>query len=196
MDTTTRCPWCGDDPLYRQYHDSEWGVPCRDDGKLFEFLLLESAQAGLSWITVLRKRENFRAAFGGFTVDSVAAMSVERDMARLLSDPGIIRHRGKIEATLGNARCARAMRDDGVDLARYFWSYAPDTREGDGVTSPASVALSKDLKKRGWRFVGPTTVYSFMQSMGMVNDHSPDCHVREECDNARRAVLGSLTTED
>lgn len=185
----TRCAWCGDDPLYVAYHDTEWGRPVTDPDRLFEKICLEGFQSGLAWITVLRKRESFRRAFGGFTVDSVAAMSEQRDMDRLLADAGIIRHRGKIQATLDNARCARDMRDSGTDLASYFWSFAADESPGDGVTSPASHALSKDLKRRGWRFVGPTTVYSFMQSMGMVNDHAPACDSRGECESLRTGTL-------
>lgn len=188
-----RCSWCGDDPLYVAYHDDEWGRPVTDADRLFEKICLEGFQSGLAWITVLRKRENFRRAFGGFTVDAVAAMSAERDMDRLLSDAGIIRHRGKIEATLSNARCARRMREEGTDLVAYFWSWAADASPGDGVTSPASHAMSKDLKRRGWRFVGPTTVYSFMQSMGMVNDHAPGCGARAECETERLATLARFT---
>ena len=189
-----RCFWCGDDPLYVDYHDNEWGRPVTDDDRLFEKICLEGFQSGLSWITVLRKRENFREAFGGFTVESVARMG-ERDVVRLLGDAGIIRHRGKIEATIGNARCAATMLESGVSLAGHVWSFAPRTplcREAGAwpvTTSPSAVALSKDLKKRGWRFVGPTTVYSFMQSMGLVNDHFDGCHALGACESAREAVL-------
>ena len=189
----SRCTWCGDDPLYVEYHDNEWGRPVTDADRLFEKICLEGFQSGLAWITVLRKRENFRRAFGGFTIDAVAAMTVEGDMDRLLADAGIIRHRGKIQATLSNARCARDMRDAGTDLAAWFWSWVVDAEPGDGVTSPASHALSKELKKRGWRFVGPTTVYSFMQSMGMVNDHADDCDVRAACETQRQSALARMS---
>ena len=171
------------------YHDNEWGRPVTDADRLFEKICLEGFQSGLAWITVLRKRENFRAAFNGFTIDSVAAISPERDVERLLGDAGIIRHGGKIRATLNNAQRAREMREEGIDLVGYFWGFAGDDRPGDGVVSPASIALSKDLKKRGWTFVGPTTVYSFMQSMGMVNDHAQDCDARDECESQRQVVL-------
>lgn len=174
------------------YHDNEWGRPVTDADRLFEKICLEGFQSGLAWITVLRKRENFRTAFNGFTIDAVAAMSPGQDTERLLADPGIIRHRGKIQATLNNARRALEMRDAGIDLVGYFWGHARDTRPGDGVVSPASIALSKDLKKRGWTFVGPTTVYSFMQSMGMVNDHAADCSARAACETERLAVLDML----
>ena len=188
----SRCTWCGDDPLYVDYHDNEWGRPVTDADRLFEKICLEGFQSGLAWITVLRKRENFRRAFGGFTIDAVSAMSPEADMERLLADAGIIRHRGKIQATLTNARCARDMRDSGTDLGAWFWSHAVDAEPGDGITSPASHALSKELKRRGWRFVGPTTVYSFMQSMGMVNDHAHDCDVRAECETERQSTLARM----
>ena len=191
---TARCHWCGTDPLYVDYHDREWGRPVHDNDRLFEKICLEGFQSGLAWITVLRKRENFRAAFRGFGIDAVAAMG-ERDVSRLLGDAGIIRHRGKIEATINNARCAAEMLEAGTDLAAHIWSFAPRAdlgREGTEwpvTTSPSAVALSKDLKKRGWRFVGPTTIYSFMQSMGLVNDHYPGCHVVDECETARKEML-------
>lgn len=189
-----RCHWCGTDPLYVDYHDREWGRPVHDNDKLFEKICLEGFQSGLAWITVLRKRDNFRAAFRGFGIDAVAAMG-DRDVTRLLDDAGIIRHRGKIEATINNARCAAGMLEAGTDLAGHIWSFAPRAdlgREGTDwpvTTSPSAIALSKDLKRRGWRFVGPTTIYSFMQSMGLVNDHFAGCHVIDECETARKAEL-------
>lgn len=189
-----RCHWCGTDPLYVDYHDREWGRPVHDNDRLFEKICLEGFQSGLAWITVLRKRDNFRAAFRGFGIEAVAAMG-ERDVTRLLGDAGIIRHRGKIEATINNARCAAEMLEAGTDLAGHIWSFAPRAelgREGAEwpvTTSPSAVALSKDLKGRGWRFVGPTTIYSFMQSMGLVNDHYAGCHVIDECETARVETL-------
>ena len=176
------------------YHDTEWGRPVTDADRLFEKICLEGFQSGLAWITVLRKRERFREVFGGFGVDAVARMG-SHDVERLLGDAGIIRHRGKIEATINNAQCALRMRDDGIDLAAHVWGFALDAPFGrtDGApgpgrlntTSDAATALSKDLRRRGWRFVGPTTVYSFMQSMGLVNDHIPGCSVAEECEELR-----------
>lgn len=183
-DGLARCWWAGDDPLYASYHDDEWGRPVRDDVRLFEKLCLEGFQAGLAWITVLRKRERFREVFAGFDPEVVAGFD-EDDVARLLDDPGIIRHRGKIEATINNARRALELVDERGSLANHVWSFAPE--EGPPApTSPddlpavteASTALSKDLKDRGWRFVGPTTVYAFMQSMGLVNDHLAGCAFR------------------
>jgi len=193
-DGIPRCWWCGDDPLYVDYHDNEWGRPVTDADRLFEKICLEGFQSGLAWITVLRKRENFRDAFRGFTIDAVSGMD-EREVETLLTNAGIIRHRGKIEATLNNARCALGMRDEGIDLVSHVWSFAPrtqlgrETTEWPVTTSPSAIALSKDLKKRGWKFVGPTTVYSFMQSMGLVNDHFGTCHVIDECETERKAAL-------
>jgi DNA-3-methyladenine glycosylase I len=174
-DGVTRCFW-GDAPeIYRSYHDSEWGFPVSDDRRLFEKLCLEGFQAGLSWLTILRKRENFRAAFAGFDFEQVARFG-EDDIARLLGDAGIIRHRGKIEATINNAqRCVDLVDAEGP-LAAYVWRFES---ESDGI------ALSKDLKKRGWRFVGPTTVYAFMQAMGLVNDHVEGCASRLPVERAR-----------
>ena len=179
-----RCWWCGDDPLYVRYHDEEWGRPVRDDRRLFEKVCLEGFQAGLSWITILRKRENFRRAFADFDVDRVARFTA-RDVTRLLKDEGIVRHRGKIESTISNARRAIELRDEFGSLSDYFWKWQPDgksrpkriTRE-TLMQMPAtaeSTALSKDLRKRGWTFVGPTTIYAFMQAMGLVNDHVDQC---------------------
>jgi DNA-3-methyladenine glycosylase I len=193
-DRVARCWWPGSDALYQQYHDEEWGVPVRDDRRLFEKICLEGFQSGLSWLTILRKRENFRAAFAGFDFDQVARFSA-RDVRRLLKDEGIVRHRGKIESTINNARHARALRDEFGSLSTYFWRWQPDpaTRPKRLTkaalmkmsTTPASIALSKDLKKRGWIFVGPTTVYAFMQAMGLVNDHVEGCFRRAELADAR-----------
>ena len=183
----TRCWWAGTDPLYVRYHDEEWGRPVRDDRRLFEKICLEGFQAGLSWLTILRKRENFRAAFARFDFDRVAQFS-GRDVNRLLRDPGIVRHRGKIESTIANARRAIDLRDEFGSLSDYFWRWQPPaasrprriTREllTTMANTPESVALSKDLRRRGWTFVGPTTTYAFMQAMGLVNDHVEECAVR------------------
>jgi DNA-3-methyladenine glycosylase I len=189
-----RCWWPGEDPLYIRYHDEEWGRPVSDDRRLFEKICLEGFQAGLSWLTILRKRENFREAFDGFDPAAVARFS-SRDVTRLLKNEGIIRHRGKIESTINNARRALALADEHGSLAAYFWKWEPVlkdrpkkvTREALMKMSqtPASMALSKDLKQRGWTFVGPTTVYAFMQAMGLVNDHLHDCTVRVAVERAR-----------
>jgi DNA-3-methyladenine glycosylase I len=176
-DGITRCSW-GDAPeIYRVYHDTEWGFPVRDDRRLFEKICLEGFQAGLSWLTILRKRENFRAAFAGFDFERVARFG-ERDVERLLGDAGIIRHRGKIEATINNAQRALELVETEGSIADYVWRFEG---EADGA------ALSKDLKKRGWRFVGPTTVYAFMQAMGLVNDHVDGCAIRAQVRRARAA---------
>jgi DNA-3-methyladenine glycosylase I len=179
-----RCWWCGTDPLYVGYHDREWGKPVKDDRRLFEKVCLEGFQAGLSWLTILRKRENFRRAFANFEIDRVARFTA-RDVTRLLRDEGIIRHRGKIESTINNAQRAIELRKECGSLSEYFWRWEPDpasrpsriTRETlmGMSTSPESVALSKDLRRRGWTFVGPTTIYAFMQAMGLVNDHVVGC---------------------
>jgi DNA-3-methyladenine glycosylase I len=184
IDTFRRCWWCGTDPLYVDYHDREWGKPVRDDRRLFEKVCLEGFQAGLSWLTILRKRENFRRAFADFDMERVARFTA-RDVTRLLGDEAIIRHRGKIESTINNAKRALELRDECGSLAEYFWRWEPDpasrprriTRETlmGMATTPESVALSKDLRRRGWTFVGPTTIYAFMQAMGLVNDHVEDC---------------------
>jgi len=179
-DGKARCWWCGDDPLYMDYHDHEWGKPVYDDVRLFEKICLEGFQAGLSWITILRKRENFRAAFDGFDFNKVQHYS-EADVERLLQDEGIIRHRGKIEATINNARAAIQIVEEFGSLSNYFWSYKPENHKQPAsiadvqATSDESKAMSKDLKKRGWKFVGPTTCYAFMQAMGLVNDHIVGC---------------------
>jgi DNA-3-methyladenine glycosylase I len=183
-DGVTRCFW-GDAPeIYRAYHDKEWGFPVDEDRRLFEKLCLEGFQAGLSWLTILRKRENFRAAFAGFDFEKVARFGA-RDVKRLLADEGIIRNRGKIEATINNAQRAIEMVDSEGSLAAYIWRFEPDSKSRpkkltwaklvELAQTPESVALSKDLKRRGWRFVGPTTVYAFMQAMGLVNDHVDGC---------------------
>jgi DNA-3-methyladenine glycosylase I len=179
-----RCWWCGTDPLYVAYHDREWGRPVKDDRRLFEKVCLEGFQAGLSWLTILRKRENFRGAFTNFDIDRVARYTA-RGVTRLLADSGIIRHRGKIESTINNAKRAIELREEHGSLSTYFWKWQPDpasrprkiTRETlmGMATTPESVALSKDLRRRGWTFVGPTTIYAFMQAMGLVNDHVDDC---------------------
>ncbi|MFG1488196.1 DNA-3-methyladenine glycosylase I [Oceanospirillum sp. HFRX-1_2] len=190
-----RCWWCGeDDELYRNYHDNEWGFPVTDDIRLFEKICLEGFQSGLSWITILRKRENFRAAFAGFDFHKVAQFT-EQDVDNLLLDAGIIRHRGKIEATINNAKRAIELQKECGSLAAYFWHFEPtadqrpdqlnyETLSQIGQTD-LSKQMSKDLKKRGWKFVGPTTCYAFMQAMGLVNDHLEGCFKREEVLNAR-----------
>jgi len=185
-DGNVRCWWCGDDPLYVGYHDDEWGRRVTDDTRLFEKLCLEGFQSGLSWLTILRKRENFRAAFDGFDVEKIAAYT-DADVERLLGDAGIVRHRGKITSTVNNARRAIELHEAEGSLARYVAQYAVETPvRTDGPmpiasTSPNSTAMSKDLKRRGWSFVGPTTMYAFMQAMGLVNDHLDGCWVQEEC---------------
>jgi DNA-3-methyladenine glycosylase I len=185
-DGRRRCWWGGSTPDYLAYHDEEWGRPVRDDRGLYERMVLEGFQSGLSWLTILRKRENFRAAFAGFDIETVAGFG-ERDVARLLADAGIVRHRGKIEAAIANAVAARAMHADGESLAELIWSYAPSGRwraprslDDLPATTPESTALSKDLKRRGFRFVGPTTAYATMQACGLVNDHLAGCWVRAE----------------
>ena len=189
-----RCTWCQATPRYRHYHDTEWGFPVADDRRLFEKLCLEGFQSGLSWLTILNKREGFRAAFDQFDAEKVAAYG-EADIERLVQDAAIVRHRGKIVSTINNARRVLELRSEFGSLAHYVWRYEPTpaerparlTREAARAlsTSPASVALSKDLKKRGWTFVGPTTVYAFMQAMGLVNDHLEGCHARAQALQAR-----------
>jgi DNA-3-methyladenine glycosylase I len=189
-DGKPRCPWSAAAPAFLAYHDSEWGFPVADDRRLFEKLSLEGFQAGLSWRTILAKRENFRAAFDGFDLDRVADFG-EADIERLLRDEGIVRHRGKIQAVINNARRARQLVQSEGSLAAFVWRYEPDTERLPGPrdvsTSPESHALSRDLKKRGWQFVGPTTVYAFMQAMGLVDDHVEGCVIRDEVERARRA---------
>lgn len=185
-----RCQWCGGAAEFLPYHDHEWGFPVDDDQRLFEKLCLESFQSGLSWRTILNKRENFRAAFHHFDFHKVARFD-EEDVQRLLQDAGIIRHRGKIEATINNARCAQEMVVQESSLAAFFWRYEPDSASLPApqtqTTSPESIALAKDLKKRGWKFFGPTTAFAFMQAMGLINDHSLNCVTRERVEQARAA---------
>ncbi|MBX7211510.1 MAG: DNA-3-methyladenine glycosylase I [Verrucomicrobiaceae bacterium] len=189
-DGKTRCHWCSFAPEFPAYHDAEWGFPVADDHRLFEKLSLEGFQSGLSWRTILAKRENFRRAFLGFDFDRVARFT-EKDVARLLRDEGIVRHRGKIEAVINNARRAREVVKQAGSLAAFIWSHEPDAktlaRPQTASTSAESIALSKELKKRGWKFVGPTTVYAFMQAMGLINDHAEDCCIRAKADKARKA---------
>lgn len=184
-DGQSRCSWCASDPEYIRYHDEEWGYPVSDDTRLFEKICLEGFQSGLSWWTILQKRENFRAAFEGFDFHKVAQFG-QGDIERLLQDKGIVRHRGKIAATINNAARAIEMQAEFGSLAAFFWRYEgrEEARHIEGVPSvtETSKRLSKDLKKRGWNFVGPTTCYAFMQAMGLVNDHHPDCahHAKAE----------------
>jgi len=193
-DGRVRCWWPGDDEAYVAYHDHEWGRPVTDDNRLFEKLCLEGFQSGLSWLTILRKRDNFRAAFAGFDIAAVAAFG-EADVERMLGDAGIVRHRGKIVSAINNARRAAEVVEEFGSLATYIWSWEPRRepgpptgRESLPAATADSVALAKDLKRRGWSFVGPTTVYAFMQSMGLVNDHIDGCFARPACE-AERANL-------
>ena len=193
-DGVARCFWGSSPPEYQAYHDTEWGFPVDDDRRLFEKLVLEGFQSGLSWLTILRKRDNFRKAFAGFDFERVARFG-EKDVERLLQDAGIVRHRGKIEAAINNAQRAVELVDEEGSLAAYVWRFEPeDSSRPTRLTwdvllemaqTPESKALAKDLKKRGWRFVGPTTVYAFMQAMGLVNDHLDGCEVRETAEAAR-----------
>ncbi|WP_033075581.1 DNA-3-methyladenine glycosylase I [Sphingopyxis sp. MWB1] len=190
-DGRPRCRWCAAAPEFFAYHDREWGFPVTDDIRLFEKLCLESFQSGLSWRTILAKRDNFRAAFAGFDFRRVAEFG-EGDVERLLSDAGIVRHRGKIEAVINNARRACEMVEEEGALSTFLWRYAEPRAEAapqSRSTSPASHALSKELRKRGWRFVGPTTAYAFMQAMGLVNDHAADCVTRADAEAQRQAWL-------
>lgn len=199
-DGRARCSWCAATPAYMHYHDTEWGFPVHDDQRLFEKLCLEGFQAGLSWLTILNKREAFRRAFAGFDADAVARFT-PADVVRLLHDTGIVRHRAKIESTINNARRLRELQAGCGSLAAYVWRFAPaaacrpprTTAEASTPpgTSPESIAMSKDLKRRGWSFVGPTTVYAFMQAMGLVNDHVEGCHVRAACSAAAGDAPGA-----
>lgn len=188
-DGKLRCRWCGVAPEFLAYHDTEWGFLVSDDRRLFEKLSLEGFQSGLSWRTILAKRANFRAAFHGFDFDRIARFT-RRDIDRLLKDEGIVRHRGKIEAVINNARQAQALVKREGSLAAFIWRYEPDAerhaRPQTASTSAESIALSKELKKRGWKFVGPTTVYAFMQAMGLINDHVEDCAIRTKVERARK----------
>ena len=190
-DGAARCRWCGAAPEFLHYHDHEWGFPVLDDTRLFEKICLEGFQSGLSWRTILAKRDNFRRAFHQFDFHRIARYT-ERDVARLLADQGIARHRGKIEAVINNAQRAVEMASSEGSLARFFWRYEPDAASlaapQTASTSAESIALSKELKKRGWKFVGPTTVYAFMQAMGLVNDHAAACVTRPQVDSARAAL--------
>jgi len=195
-DGRVSCWWHGTDPLYETYHDTEWGRPIDEDRRLFEKLCLEGFQSGLSWITILRKRENFRNAFAGFDMEKVARFG-EKDVERLVQDAGIVRHRGKIESVINNAKRALELQEEAGSIAGFVWRYEPGPKDRpkrvDHQTlmempkTAASTALSKDLKKRGWSFVGPTTVYAFMQSMGIVNDHLEGCHCRAAVEAERAA---------
>ena len=191
-DGKARCAWCDSAPEFNAYHDTEWGFPVTDGIRLFEKICLEGFQSGLSWRTILAKRENFRAAFAGFDFHKVAQFG-EADVERLLGDAGIIRHRGKIEASINNAKRACEMVEAEGSLAAYFWRFEPDPAEIETPqtmsTSPTSIALSKDLKKRGWKFVGPTTVFAFMQAMGLINDHAKGCYLRPQIDDIRNSLI-------
>jgi len=193
-DGVRRCFWGASTPDYAAYHDDEWGRPVVDDIRLFEKISLEGFQSGLSWLTILRKREGFRAAFAGFEPSRVARFG-DRDIARLLADSGIVRHRGKIEATIANARATLAVQDARGSLAALVWSYEPRRRAAPRAiadipsSSPESVALSKALKSFGFRFVGPTTAYAAMQAMGVVNDHLVGCAARGQCSRLRKELV-------
>ena len=192
-DGVPRCWWGAEPEIYQHYHDDEWGRAVSDDRRLFEKICLEGFQAGLSWLTILLKRDSFRAGFAEFDPATVARFD-EEDVERLLADVGIVRHQGKIRSTINNASRALEVVEERGSLAAYFWSWAkPEAAPPVEIpsTTEVSTALSRDLKKRGWSFVGPTTVYAFMQAMGLVNDHLDGCHVREECARARRHVLGA-----
>ncbi len=188
-DGKPRCRWCEAAPEFFHYHDTEWGFPVGDDIHLFEKICLEGFQSGLSWRTILAKRENFRAAFHDFDFDKIARFT-KRDLNRLLKDAGIVRHRGKIEATINNAKRAQELVKQEGSLAAFFWRYEPDSKKlakpQTVSTSAESIALSKDLKKLGWKFVGPTTAYAFMQAMGLVNDHVEGCVTRTKVERARK----------
>ncbi len=194
-DGVLRCQWCRASAEYRRYHDEEWGFPVTDERRLFEKICLEGFQAGLSWLTILNKREAFRKGFANFEAEKIVRFG-ERDVERLLADAGIVRHRGKIESTINNAGRVLELREEFGSLAAYAWRYEPavDTRphkpQAGVVLGPSAeaVAMSKDLKKRGWSFVGPTTVYAFMQAMGLVNDHYEGCHARELAFKARKKL--------
>lgn len=189
-DGKPRCRWCEAAPEFFDYHDTEWGYPVDDDQRLFEKICLESFQCGLSWRTILAKRENFRAAFQYFDFNKVARFT-QRDINRLLKDEGIVRHRGKIEATINNAKRAKELVKQEGSLAAFIWRYEPEPKKlakpQTASTSAESITLSKDLKKLGWKFVGPTTVYAFMQAMGLINDHVENCVIRAKVERARKS---------
>jgi DNA-3-methyladenine glycosylase I len=187
-DGKRRCRWCGAAPDFLHYHDTEWGFPVDDDRRLFEKLSLEAFQSGLSWRTILAKRDRFRAAFHDFDFERIARFTA-RDVGRLLMDEGIVRHRGKIEAVINNARRAKELIRQEGSLASFVWRYEPEVRRTVPLSvssSAESLALSKELKRRGWRFVGPTTVYAFMQAMGLIDDHAADCVIRPKVERARK----------
>jgi DNA-3-methyladenine glycosylase I len=194
-DGVARCFWAAKDPAYIAYHDREWGVPLRDDQRLFEKVCLEGFQAGLSWLTILRKREAFRRAFAGFEIAKVARFDARR-VTRLLSDAGIVRHRGKIESAIHNARCALELAKEEGSLAAFFWRFEPPAKERPRLMTRAAVvkltetassqALSRELRRRGFRYVGPTTMYALMQSVGIVNDHLEGCDARPRAEAARK----------
>lgn len=188
-DGKKRCFWCHETEQYTHYHDNEWGYPIDEDRRLFEKLCLEGFQAGLSWLTILKKRENFRKAFDNFDFNKIAKYT-EKDVERLVLDAGIVRHRGKIEAVINNAKCAQLLIQEEGSLAHFFWRFEPDEKNQPDPMSISSSGISKDisklLKKKGWKFVGPTTVYSFMQAMGLINDHAKDCAFRKSVDKARK----------
>ena len=189
-DGKVRCKWCDATEAFFHYHDTEWGFPVADDRRLFEKLSLEGFQSGLSWRTILAKRDNFRQAFHHFDIDRLARFT-QRDVNRLLKDEGIVRHRGKIEAVINNAKRAQELIKQEGSLAAYVWRFEPDQKQlakpQTVSTSAESIALSKDLKKRGWKFVGPTTVYAFMQAMGLINDHVEGCIIRAKVQRARKS---------
>ena len=191
-DGKPRCRWSDAAPEFNHYHDTEWGFPVTDDRRLFEKLCLESFQSGLSWRTILAKRENFRAAFANFEINKMALFD-QQDVERLLQDKGIVRHRGKIEAVINNAARAQEIVAQEGSLAAFIWGYEPDAdKQGEpqtASTSDESIALSKELKKRGWKFVGPTTVYAFMQAMGLINDHVEGCVMRDEAESIRESFV-------
>ena len=188
-DGKLRCGWCAQTEDFIPYHDKEWGFPVKDDQRLFEKICLESFQSGLSWRTILAKRENFRKAFHHFDFNKVARFT-ERDITRLLKDEGIVRHRGKIEAVINNAKRAQELVKEEGSIAAFVWRFEPDPKKlakpQTVSTSPESIALSKELKKRGWKFVGPTTVFAFMQAMGLLNDHIKKCVTWEKVETARQ----------
>ena len=196
-DGKLRCRWCEAAPEFPAYHDKEWGFPVKDDFRLFEKICLEGFQSGLSWRTILVKRENFRKAFKDFDFYKVARFT-EADVLRLLKIDGIIRNRGKIEAVINNAKCAKELVEKEGSLAAFIWKFEPGpnkvSKPQSVSTSETSIALSKELKKRGWKFVGPTTVYAFMQAMGLINDHAEDCFIRKEAEKKRRSFKRPLKT--
>ncbi len=193
-----RCPWGEGDEQYQAYHDNEWGYPVKDDIRLFEKACLEGFQSGLSWLTILRKRENFRKSFAGFDFEKIANFD-EKNIEQLLQNEGIIRHRGKIEATINNAKCAIKIAEEFGSLAKYFWRFEPEPSERPDRLSweilktmaktKQSQAMAKDMKQRGWKFFGPTTAYAFMQAMGLVNDHIEECFCRERAQKARENFI-------